>query len=59
MPLSLESLTGGLIVAELNVLLIELPRGGAEEEADEILAVFLRGRAVNVVDVDLGPDEDV
>jgi hypothetical protein len=47
-----------LIVAELNDLLIVLPRGGAEEEADEILAVFFKGLAVNAVDVDLDPDED-
>jgi hypothetical protein len=56
-PLSLESLTVGLIVAELNDLLIVLPRGGAEE-VDEILAVFFKGLAVNAVDVDLDPDED-
>lgn len=57
-PLSLESLIVGFRVAELNDLLSALPRGGAEE-ADEMLAVFFKGLAVDVVDVDLDPDEDV
>lgn len=46
------SLAVGLRVAELNDLL------SAEEEADVILAVFFKGLAFNVVDVDLDPDED-
>lgn len=57
-PPSLESLIVGLIVAELNDLLSALPRRGAEEEADEMLAVFFKGLAVDAVDVDLDPDED-
>lgn len=57
-PLSLESLTVDLRVAELDDLLITFPRRGAEEEVDEILAVFFKGLAVNAVDVDLDPDED-
>lgn len=57
-PLSLEILTVDLRVAELDDLLITFPRRGAEEEVDEILAVFFKGLADNAVDVDLDPDED-
>lgn len=52
-------MTAGLIVAELNDLVSALLSGGAEEEADEKLEVFVKGLAVDVTDVNLDPDEEV
>jgi hypothetical protein len=51
----------GLMVVELKVLLIEPPREGAEAEARGmvgVLAIFVRGLAVEAADANLDPDEE-
>src|SRR6267154_4945438 len=61
-PLPLDGLMVGLIVAELDVLLIALRGRGAEEEADETAdataAVFVKDLAVDAADVHLDRDEE-